>query len=125
MYYRKGSTPNYQHTFERRKSRKLSDEPQNKLLTVPSEVKSQDKANHHTPTRKGKFARRMEKFMQPSTSPSNHTSSGQDESSSSRSSKLNSARDKNTDPLSSTFDVDGLDLSHIPAMSNEGMAENQ
>jgi len=67
----------------------------------------------------------MEKFLQPSTSPSNHTSSGQDESSSSRSSKLNSARDKNTDPLSSTFDVDGLDLSHIPVMSNEGMAENQ
>jgi hypothetical protein len=65
----------------------------------------------------------MEKYMQPSTSPSNHTSSGQDESSSSRSSKLNSARDKNTDPLSNSFDVDGIDLSHIPAMSNDGMGE--
>ena len=36
MYYRKGSTPNYQNSFERRKSRKLSDNPPpGSTLTVP------------------------------------------------------------------------------------------
>lgn len=64
--------------------------------------------------------------MQPSTSPSNHTSSGKDESSSSRSSKLNSARNVSNPLLNdgSSFDVDGIDLSHIPAMSHDGMGES-
>ncbi|CDW81094.1 UNKNOWN [Stylonychia lemnae] len=128
MYYRKGSTPNYQNSFQRRKSRKLSDDEKPKQdLTQSLDVKSQEQQSiHHTPTRnRNKFAKRMEKYMQPSTSPSNHTSSGQDESSSSRSSKLNSARNKSNLLINdgSSFDVDGLDLSHIPAMSHDGMGE--